>query len=133
MYIPWELGVSRNFLGKDFYVKVMNSERIIIHWCFGPNPSLPSFGYFFVPSPLQDPKLVPEEVFGLTDSIDNFSIDIYRVQKWYFFKGVSTCDLAKTDKILKSGFLICLCPHSPRELGVSRSCLGNDFYVKMMN
>ena len=81
----------------------MNWERIIINWIFGPIPSFSSFGYFFVPGPLGDPKLVPEEVFGPTDSIENISINIWKKsqneiflmgkyrhfgQKWQTFKFV---------------------------------------------
>ena len=56
----------------------MNWERIIINWIFRPNPSFPSFDYFFVAGPLGDPKLVPKEVFGPTDSIENISINIWK-------------------------------------------------------
>ena len=70
-----------NSLGNDFYVKIMNLETIMINSCFDTNPSLSSFGYFFVPGPLGHLKFVPEEVFRSTDSIDNVSLSICRESK----------------------------------------------------
>ena len=77
----------------------MNWEWIIKNRIFGPNPGFPSFGYFFVPGPLGDAKLVPQEVFGPNDSIENISINIWKKcqnesflrdrhfgQKWQIFK-----------------------------------------------
>ena len=73
--------MSKNCLGNDFYVKIMNWERIMINSYFDANPSFSSFGYFFVPDPLGHLKFVPEEVFRSTDSLDNISINICREYK----------------------------------------------------
>ena len=57
--------------------------------------------------------------------------------KMEFFQGVGTGDLSKSDKILISVFfdigLFFSLVRLTRELGVPKTSLGNDFYVKITN
>ena len=72
VYVPRDLGVSKNSLKNHFEVKLTPWQRIEKIFFFA-LILIPSFlGYLFVPCPLGDIKRVSGEVFGSTDLIGSF-------------------------------------------------------------
>ena len=67
LYVPRDIGVSKNFLRNDFEVQITPWQKIgrVFFFALILTPSF--LGYFFVPGPLGDLKGVSGDVFGSTD------------------------------------------------------------------